>query len=66
MPKDQSQQSSGDLLWGAAAIAGHIKRSLRQTYYLIEQEKLPVKKLGPRTIVGSRAEIDASLKSETP
>lgn len=60
--KDEPQ-SSNDLLWGAEAIADHIGRSKRQTYYLIEIEAIPVKHLGPRTIVGSRSEIDASLKN---
>jgi hypothetical protein len=62
--KDQPQRS-GDLLWGAEAIAHHIDRSVRQTYYLIERQRIPVTKLGHKTIVASRAELDAHLKSET-
>ena len=61
---EKQPQPSGDLLWGAEAIAGHIGRSVRQTYYLIENDMIPVKRLGPKMIVGRRTEIDASLKSE--
>jgi hypothetical protein len=47
-----------DLLWGVQAIADHIKRTVRQTYYLIENELIPVKKLGARTIVARASELD--------
>ena len=49
-----------DLLWGVPAIADHINRTVRQTYYLIENDLIPVTKLGPRTIVarvGDRSRI---------
>lgn len=56
-------QSSGDLLWGVQEIANYIRRSKRQAQYLIEREVLPVKRVGPKMIVASRSEIDATLKS---
>ena len=65
MSQQKQQQPSGDLLWGVEAIADHIRRTKRQTQYLIENDKIPVKHVGPKTIVGSRTKIDASLKSET-
>ena len=65
MSQQKQKQSSGDLLWGAKAIADHIQRTERQTQYLIENDMIPVKRLGPKTLVGSKTQIDASLKSET-
>jgi hypothetical protein len=65
MSQEKQKQPSGDLLWGAEAIADHIGRSKRQTYYLIENEMIPVKRIGPKMIVGSATEITASLKSES-
>jgi hypothetical protein len=50
-----------DLLWGVAAIAAEIGRTPRQVYHLIEAGRLPVKKLGNKTIVASRAELRAFL-----
>jgi hypothetical protein len=50
-----------DLLWGVAAIAAEIGRTERQTYHMIEADKLPVKRLGPKIIVASRAELRAYL-----
>jgi hypothetical protein len=55
-------ESSDDVLWGAAAIARYIKRSKRQVYFLIQQKRIPVKKIGPKTIVASKSGIDAALK----
>jgi hypothetical protein len=61
----KQKQSSGDLLWGVEAIADHIGRTKRQAQYLIENDKIPVTRLGPKTIVGSRTGINTALKSET-
>ena len=35
-----------DTLWGADQIARHIGRTKRQTYYLLQRDKLPHQKLG--------------------
>ena len=34
------------LIWGCRAIARRIGKSERQTYYLLEQELIPAKKIG--------------------
>ncbi|MGL3211653.1 hypothetical protein [Bradyrhizobium sp. BR 1433] len=52
-----------DLLWGVQAIATHIKRTVRQTYYLIERDLIPATKLGARTIVARRSEIDNAFST---
>jgi hypothetical protein len=63
MSRHQAQPQSGDLLWGVEEIADYIRRSKRQVYYLIEREMIPIKRVGPKMIVASRSEIDASLKT---
>jgi hypothetical protein len=35
-----------DLVWGAAAIAEVIGRSERQAYWLLENDRLPARKIG--------------------
>ncbi len=50
-----------DLLWGVGEISEYIKRNERQTYYLIAQGAIPTKKLGPKTIVARKSEIDRAL-----
>ena len=64
MPHNRNQPDDDDLLWGVKAIAKHIRRPKRKTQYLIDKRRIPVKHLGPKTIVGSRTEIDKSLKSD--
>jgi hypothetical protein len=63
MSHHQAQPQSGDLLWGVEEIADYIRRSKRQAQYLIEKKKIPIKRVGPKMIVASRSEIDASLKA---
>jgi hypothetical protein len=50
-----------DILWGVAAIAAYIKRERRQTYHLIRLDRIPATKLGARTIVARKSELDAAL-----
>jgi hypothetical protein len=57
-------ESDGDILWGVAAIAHYIKRSKRQTHYLISKRRIPVEKPGPKTITGSKSKISAALKGD--
>ncbi|MCZ6839924.1 MAG: hypothetical protein O7G13_11690 [Alphaproteobacteria bacterium] len=49
-------------LWGAKAIGEAIKRSERQTRYLIEKNKIPVRRVDG-TILGERGEIIDVLMS---
>jgi len=50
------------LLWGVKAIARHIRRSKRQVGYLISMGRIPVERVGSKTIVGSKTKISAALK----
>jgi len=40
------EAESNDAIWGVAAIAKEINRNERQTYYLLQNKKLPAKKVG--------------------
>ena len=51
----------GDVLWGTEAIAAYIKRSRSATYYLIAKGAIPAKKLGARTIMARKSELDRAL-----
>jgi hypothetical protein len=55
---------ASDLIWGIGAIALHIGRTPRQTAYLIEKGKLPVKRLGARTIAARKSELSSNLSSQ--
>jgi hypothetical protein len=55
----------GDLLWGVPEIAAYIQRNHRTTYYLIGKGAVPVTKLGPRTIVARKSEIDRAFSEAT-
>jgi hypothetical protein len=49
-----------DTIWGVSGkqgIAAEIGRTPQQTYYLIAQGALPVRKLGHKTIVASRKQL---------
>ncbi|MCZ6509366.1 MAG: hypothetical protein O7A62_02140 [Alphaproteobacteria bacterium] len=49
-------------LWGAKAIAEAIARSERQTRYLIEKKKIPVRRVDG-TLLGEQGEIFDALMS---
>jgi len=55
----------GDLIWGAVAIAQYINRPVRMTRYLIATGRIPVKRLGPRTIAARTSEIDRTFSEAT-
>lgn len=49
LPDDNDTPSlTADLLWGVVAIAKEIDRSERQTFYMLENGRLPAKKVGGR------------------
>jgi hypothetical protein len=39
---------AGDLIWGVAGIGREIGRNARQTFHLLENGRLPAKKVGGR------------------
>jgi hypothetical protein len=53
-----------DLIWGVSGrdgIAAFLGLTARQAYYLIENDKLPVRRLGAKTIVASRTQLTAFM-----
>jgi hypothetical protein len=52
-----------DILWGVEAIAAHIGRNVRQTYYLLQTQKVPAQKVGALW-VGRKSTIDRALSGE--
>jgi hypothetical protein len=45
---DDSVELAGDLIWGVAGIGKEINRNPRQTFHLLENGKLPARKIGGR------------------
>jgi hypothetical protein len=63
MSKNQAFRDD-DLLWGIGEIAKEIRRTKRQTEYMIAKQIIPVTKLSSKIIVGSRRQIRRQLGSE--
>jgi hypothetical protein len=56
-----------DTIWGVGGergIAAEIGRTPQQTYYLIAQGKIPVTKMGHRTIAASRRKLRQLFSSD--
>jgi hypothetical protein len=53
-----------DALWGIRAIADYLELEYHQVQYLIQQGGLPVTKLGPRTIIALRSELDRAMTKQ--
>jgi hypothetical protein len=51
-----------EYVWGVQGIADAINASKRRTQYLIEQGKIRVTYLGPKTIIARRSELDEDLR----
>ncbi|TMJ82366.1 MAG: helix-turn-helix domain-containing protein [Alphaproteobacteria bacterium] len=57
---EQPDNLASDLLWGVDGpngIARYLGIDTRKAYYLISSGRLPIRKLGRRTIAASRAEL---------
>jgi hypothetical protein len=68
--KEKQATPKDDLLWGAQAVADFLGLTIDQVYYIIkrnadpetpEDEKLPIAKLGKKTIVASRRKLQRAL-----
>jgi hypothetical protein len=68
--KRQAERLADDLLWGAQAIADFLGVSVNTVYYYIrknsdkktaEKDKLPISKLGHKTIVASRKKLARAI-----
>jgi hypothetical protein len=61
MADDSELQPTEDILWGTQAIADFIGKSLTETQYLIRIKKIPVGRLGPKTIFASKRQLRRRL-----
>lgn len=52
------------MLWGAARIAEALNINVRQAHYLLEQGRLPAKKIGRRWVASRQALLSAMLSVE--
>ncbi len=50
-----------DLLWGGQAVADFLGVSLDRLYYIVRSKKLPVSKLGRKTIIASKKKLQRAL-----
>jgi len=55
-----------DLIWGMDSIAAEIGLPLTRAYYLAATGKLPIRKVGHRTVVASREQLRRYLAGESP
>jgi hypothetical protein len=46
-----------DLIWGAEGIAAELHLTVAQVYQLIRGRRIPIAKLGAKTIVASRKQL---------
>jgi hypothetical protein len=60
-----SDWNDTDTLWGVERIARYIGKNKRTTYYLLQNDRLPHRKFGPRIICASRRELDRALGRTT-
>ena len=60
-PNNKLSVAFDDVLWGVDQIAREIKRSRRQTQYLIDTGKIEVVRLAPKTIITTRAKLNQAF-----
>jgi excisionase family DNA binding protein len=59
--KEKQTAPGDDLLWGAQAIADYLGVSVDRVYYLIRTRRLPIAKLGRKTVVASRKKLQRAI-----
>ncbi len=55
---------NADLIKGAKAAAEYTGLPRRVIYHLVEQNKLPVIRKGPRTLFFRKSELEAAFRSD--
>jgi excisionase family DNA binding protein len=59
--EEQQVALSDDLLWGGQEVADFLGVPLDRVYYLIRTKRLPIAKLGHKTIVASRKKLERAI-----
>jgi hypothetical protein len=57
----RDERLADDLLWGIKEISRYVGRTPRQVGYMIDKGVLPAKRLGPRTLVARKSEVDDAM-----
>jgi hypothetical protein len=61
--EEEKQAAPGDdLLWGAQAIAAYLGVSVDRVYYEIRLKRLPLGKLGRKTVFASKKKLLRALE----
>jgi excisionase family DNA binding protein len=60
-PKDKYPAPSDDLLWGGQEVADYLGISLDRLYYLIRVKRLPVARLGRKTLLASKKQLSRAI-----
>jgi hypothetical protein len=55
--RSREENLSDDLLWGAQAIADFLGIKVDSIYYLVRMKRLPIGKLGSKTIIASKKRL---------
>jgi len=55
------QRDDNDILWGCQAIADYLGQPLDRVRYLIRKGRLPVARLGSKTIISRKKKLDRVL-----
>jgi hypothetical protein len=59
--KEKQDAPANDLLWGARSVADFLGVSVDRVYYLIKVRRLPIAKLGRKTVVASRKRLQRAI-----
>jgi excisionase family DNA binding protein len=61
MTKAPDEKLGDDLLWGAQAIADYLGVNRAAVYHMIRTKRLPIAKLGTKTIVASKKRLQRAI-----
>jgi hypothetical protein len=61
---DRDAKAGDDLIWGAQAIADELGIPLHRVYYLIRTRRIPVTRLGAKTLICSRKRLQRALSQQ--
>jgi hypothetical protein len=61
-PPPADDDLASDILWGIPEIADYIRRTKRETDYLVQQKIVPTRKHSHKCITGSKRKIRLALQ----
>jgi predicted site-specific integrase-resolvase len=57
----EEETLADDLLWGAQAVADFLGIKVDRVYYFIRTGRLPIAKLGGKTVIASKKQLKRAL-----